>query len=166
MIKPGGEILEEDIQNYVEGVDQEVQMTSDTANTAGEESCFDIAPASEDASFSMPTDGEDGQSERESGRSPSDKKDSRTESPKPKKKSFTVMLYPDEHEKLMRLIKDNGYKKVEYILACIDSAKKTSMEANYKRLTEEHARRRKADAEEAKKAREGEQKTHHVDDVE
>lgn len=75
---------------------------------------------------------------------------------KPKKKSFTLMLYPDEHEKLMQLIKDNGYKKAEYILACVESAKKTSMESNYKRFTEDHARRRKEETLENRKAREAE----------
>lgn len=78
---------------------------------------------------------------------------------KPKKKSFTVMLYPDEYDKLVQVITEKGYKKVEYILACVESAKKTSMEANYKRFTEERARRRKAEAQEAKKAREEETKT-------
>ncbi len=71
------------------------------------------------------------------------------------------MLYPDEHEKLTRLIKDNGYKKVEYILACVDSAKKTSMEANYKRYTEEREQRRKEAALEAKRAKEEAQKANH-----
>ena len=71
------------------------------------------------------------------------------------------MLYPDEHEKLMRLIKENGYKKVEYILACVDSAKKTSMEANYKRYTEEREQRRKEEAIEAKRAKEEVQKAKH-----
>ena len=45
------------------------------------------------------------------------------------------MLYPDEHERLVRFIKENGYKKVEYTLACIKSVKKTSMVADYKRFT-------------------------------
>ena len=76
------------------------------------------------------------------------------------------MLYPDEYEKLTQLIKENGYKKVEYILACIKSAKKTSMEANYKRFTEERERRRKAEAQEAKKAKEEESKTQPIDDGE
>ena len=71
-----------------------------------------------------------------------------------KKKCFTVMLYPDEHEKLIRLIKDNGYKKVEYVLACMESAKKTSMETNYRRLTEDRAKRHQIDLAEAKRARE------------
>lgn len=70
----------------------------------------------------------------------------------PSKKRFSVMLYPDEYEMLMKNISDTGYKKVEYFLACMTSAKKQSMDYVYKRYTAEHAKRRKADLSEAKRA--------------
>ena len=37
----------------------------------------------------------------------------------PSKKRFSVMLYEDEYDMLMKTIQDNGYKKVEYFLACM-----------------------------------------------
>lgn len=74
----------------------------------------------------------------------------------PKKKRLTMMLYTDEYEKIMEVLNNNGYKKVEYLLACMTSAKKQSMEATYKRLTEDHAKRHKVDLAEAKRAREEE----------
>ena len=161
IIKPGAEITEEDIriQNHIANVEPEDGNTLPEALPSVSEPSHENAPS--DAFFY----GEEQRSLRTSIRPPQNEYAIGPGWTKPKKKSFTVMLYPDEHERLMRLIKENGYKKVEYILACIDSAKKTSMEANYKRLTEEHERRRKADAEEAKKAREEEQRTSHDDDA-
>ena len=70
----------------------------------------------------------------------------------PAKKRFSVMLYPDEYEMLMKNISENGYKKVEYFLACMTSVKKQSMNSVYKRYTAEHAKRRQADLCEAKRA--------------
>lgn len=70
----------------------------------------------------------------------------------PSKKRFTVMLYPDEHEMLMKQISDKGYKKAEYFLACTVSAKKQNMDSVYKRYTTEHTKRYQADLYEAKRA--------------
>ena len=72
----------------------------------------------------------------------------------PKKISLTVMLYPDEHDRVTRFLKETGYKKAEYFLACMESAKKTSMNAAYRRYATEHAQRRKTELAEAKRARE------------
>ncbi|MBQ9780856.1 MAG: hypothetical protein IJW00_07905 [Clostridia bacterium] len=73
------------------------------------------------------------------------------------------MLYPDEHERITRLIKENGYRKVEYFLACVESVKKTSMEANYKRFTEDRAQRYQADLAQAKRAQEEEVKKQQIE---
>lgn len=70
----------------------------------------------------------------------------------PSKKRFSVMLYPDEYDMLMKTIKENGYKKVEYFLACMTSAKKQSLSSEYKHYTMNHAKRYKTDLSEAKRA--------------
>ena len=161
IIKPGAEITEEDIF-----------VRSNAMNTAPEDPVCEITSEEqmppEPVSPHEDSTHDEGANEEEhhfkhvhihtSESEPAENQNSN----KPKKKSFTVMLYPDEHEKLVRFIKENGYKKVEYILACIESAKKTSMEANYKRFTEERERRRKAEAQEAKRAREEEMKAQEV----
>lgn len=66
------------------------------------------------------------------------------------KKRFSVMLYQDEYELLMESIKQNGYKKAEYFLACVNSAKKQSFNSYYKRYTEDHKQRYKTMRDEAK----------------
>lgn len=70
----------------------------------------------------------------------------------PSKKRFTVMLYPDEYDMLMKTINDNGYKRVEYFLACMTSAKKQSLASTYKNYTSERQKRYKAALSEAKRA--------------
>lgn len=52
---------------------------------------------------------------------------------KPHMKKVTFTLYQDEYELLMNNIKDNGYKKTEFLLACVTSAKKKSMESTYRK---------------------------------
>ncbi len=61
----------------------------------------------------------------------------------PKKRKFEVSLYPDEYEVLVGNINANGYKRAEYLLACVNSAKKTSFDAMYKKYTVEHKERHK-----------------------
>lgn len=70
----------------------------------------------------------------------------------PLKKRFSVMLYQDEYDMLIKNITDYGYKKAEFFLACIKAAKKQSFDATYKKYTDEHKKRYKADLAEAKKA--------------
>ena len=62
-----------------------------------------------------------------------------------KMRKMTITMYPDEYDALMENISSNRYRKTEFLLACVDCAKKNSMEATYKRYTQEH-RRRKAEA--------------------
>lgn len=74
----------------------------------------------------------------------------------PKMKTVSFVLYEDEYESLMNGIKTNGYRKTEFLLACVDAAKKNSMEATYRRYTAEHKARRAADREAAKIAQQEE----------
>ena len=69
------------------------------------------------------------------------------------KKRFSIMLYEDEYESIMAAIEENGYKKAEYLLACVMSAKKNSMESTYNKFVYNHAERRKIEREELKKAK-------------
>ena len=62
-----------------------------------------------------------------------------------RKVSFT--LYPDEYEMLMSSIKEKGYKKTEFLLACVTSAKKNSMESTYRKLENSRYERRLAERE-------------------
>jgi len=59
-----------------------------------------------------------------------------------KMRKMTISLYSDEYDALMDNIKSNGYRKTEFLLACVECAKKNSMEATYKRYTQEHKRRK------------------------
>lgn len=70
----------------------------------------------------------------------------------PSKKRFSVLLYPDEYDMLTKHINDNGYKKAEYFMACMTSAKKQSMEATYKKYTQNHKQRHRSDLIEARRA--------------
>lgn len=69
-------------------------------------------------------------------------------------KVIRFSLYPDEYDMLMSKILENGYRKTEYLLACVSAAKKNSMEANYKKFTENRKDRRAADREAARRAHE------------
>ena len=69
----------------------------------------------------------------------------------PSKRRFSIMLYQDEYDMLIKNITEHGYKKAEYVLACINSAKKKSFENTYKKYNDEHKKRYRADVIEAKK---------------
>ena len=70
----------------------------------------------------------------------------------PSKKRFTVMLYTDEYDMLMKTINDNGYEKVEYFLACMTSAKKKSLISAYNNFKTERRERHKTALSEARRA--------------
>ena len=72
----------------------------------------------------------------------------------PKMKTVSFTMYEDEYDKLINGIKENGYRKTEFLLACVSAAKKNSMEATYKKYTAEHKARRIADRQAAKIAQE------------
>lgn len=165
IIKPGAEITEEDIliRSHVVNVDPEdpaCEIPSDEQIPPEFDPRFEDIPPEE-----PPVGGEDAP-KRLTPHAPANEYVVGGGWKKPKKKSFTVMLYPDEYDRLVQVITEKGYKKVEYILACVESAKKTSMEANYKRFTEERKRRRKEETQEAKKAREAENQTKQAENEE
>lgn len=63
--------------------------------------------------------------------------------PQYRKKQISFYLYEDEYELLLKHLEENGYKKAEFFYACIQTAKKNSMNAVYKQLEEEHKNRRR-----------------------
>ena len=69
------------------------------------------------------------------------------------KKRFSILLYEDEYEMIMNAIEENGYKKAEYLLACMTAAKKNSMESTYKKFLSERTERKKIERKEMKKAK-------------
>ena len=74
----------------------------------------------------------------------------------PKMKTITFSMYPEEYDMLVSNMKENGYKKTEFLLACVSSAKKNSMHANYQRYEAEHKERRKAERLAAREAQQEE----------
>ena len=83
----------------------------------------------------------------------SPEKPERIQSPAgPKMHTVSMRLYPEEYEFLMAAIEEKGYKKTEYLLACVAAAKKKSMESNYQKYYAERLRRQKERREAAKRA--------------
>ena len=80
----------------------------------------------------------------------------------PKMKKITFTLYPDEYEMLMSNIKENGYRKTEFLLACVSAAKKNSMESSYRKYENLHKERRSAYREAARMAQEKDQATQKI----
>ena len=70
----------------------------------------------------------------------------------PKMHVVSMRLYPEEYEFLMAAIEEKGYKKTEYLLACVAAAKKKSMESNYQKYYADRLRRRKEQREAARRA--------------
>ena len=59
-----------------------------------------------------------------------------------KKKIMRLSLYPDEYEMINEMVAANGFKRTEFLLACVSSSKKQSFMSEYKRYTNEHKLRR------------------------
>lgn len=55
-----------------------------------------------------------------------------------KKRSFSVSLYQDEYDMLMESIKEYGYKRADFVLACVNTASKGSMEKAHKKIVKTH----------------------------
>lgn len=72
---------------------------------------------------------------------------------RPQMRTVSMKLYQDEYDFLMATIEANGYKKTEFLLACVTAAKKKSMETNYQKYYAERLRRRREQREAAAKAR-------------
>jgi hypothetical protein len=60
-----------------------------------------------------------------------------------KKKQFSISLYPDEYEALMSHMKSYGYKRADFILACVNTATKGTMEREHKKIIKAHSELRK-----------------------
>jgi hypothetical protein len=55
-----------------------------------------------------------------------------------KKRVFSVSLYPEEYDSLIDSMKEYGYKRADFLLACVQSARKTSMEKAHKEIMKTH----------------------------
>lgn len=51
-----------------------------------------------------------------------------------KKKTFTVSLYPEDYDALMASMKGYGYKRADFVMACVNSASRTTMERAHKKI--------------------------------
>lgn len=71
----------------------------------------------------------------------------------PPMKTISMRLYMEEYEMLMNAIQTNGYRKTEYLLACVTAAKKNSLDAAYKQFYNDHQARRKAVREAVRQAK-------------
>ena len=91
--------------------------------------------------------------EKENSKQPVTTNSSTKNSP-PKMHIVSMRLYQDEYDLLMDAIEEKGYKKTEFLLACVAAAKKKSMETNYRKYYEERMRRRKEQRDAAKRAAE------------
>lgn len=55
-----------------------------------------------------------------------------------KKRTFTVSLYQEEYDALMRAINDYGYKRAEFIMASANTATRGTMEKARKKIVKIH----------------------------
>lgn len=60
-----------------------------------------------------------------------------------KKRKFVVSLYPDEYDSLIASMKEYGYKRADFVLACVNSATKGTMEREHKKIVKVHNALRK-----------------------
>jgi len=51
-----------------------------------------------------------------------------------KKKTFTVSLYPEDYDTLISSMKEYGYKRADFVMACVNSTSKTTMERAHKKI--------------------------------
>ena len=55
-----------------------------------------------------------------------------------KKRVFSVSVYPDEYDMLVESVKAYGYKRADFVLACVNTASKGSMEKAHKKIVNTH----------------------------
>ena len=55
-----------------------------------------------------------------------------------KKRKFTISVYPEEYETIKSTMKEYGYKQADFVLACISTATKGSMEKAHKEIVKSH----------------------------
>lgn len=56
-----------------------------------------------------------------------------------KKRKFVVSLYPEEYDRIMTSMKEYGYKRADFVMACVNTASKGSMEKAHKKIVKEHS---------------------------
>ena len=55
-----------------------------------------------------------------------------------KKRKFVISVYPEEYEAINATIKEYGYKRADFVLACVSTATKGTMEKAHKRIVKSH----------------------------
>lgn len=60
-----------------------------------------------------------------------------------KKRKFVVSLYPEEYDRIITSMKEYGYKRADFVMACVNTASKGSMEKAHKKIVKEHGERLK-----------------------
>ncbi len=68
-----------------------------------------------------------------------------------KKKQFVVSLYQEEYDTIMSGIKAYGYKRADFVMACVNSASKGTMERAHKKIIKNHNEIKKLKAMEVRK---------------
>lgn len=51
-----------------------------------------------------------------------------------KKRTFSVTLYQEDYDALISSMKGYGYKRADFVMACVNSASKTTMECAHKKI--------------------------------
>lgn len=55
-----------------------------------------------------------------------------------RKRTFSMTVYQDEYDMLMESIKEYGYKRADFVLACVNTASKGSMEKAHRKIVKTH----------------------------
>ena len=55
-----------------------------------------------------------------------------------KKRKFVISVYPEEYETINATIKEYGYKRADFVLACVHTATKGTMEKAHKKIVKTH----------------------------
>ena len=55
-----------------------------------------------------------------------------------RKRTFSMTVYQEEYDMLMESIKEYGYKRADFVLACVNTASKGSMEKAHKKIVKTH----------------------------
>ena len=72
-----------------------------------------------------------------------------------KKRKFTISLYPDEYDSVVKSMKEYGYKRADFFLACVNTARKTTMKTAYNKIVKDHKSKALAEKELMKKLQSG-----------
>ena len=72
-----------------------------------------------------------------------------------KKRKFVVSLYPDEYDSVMTSMKEYGYRRADFLLACVNTATQGTMEREHRKIVKKHTVLRKEEKALLDKHREG-----------